>query len=227
MGLWLMHFQRTDMARLVKKDESVKLLRETGPRVMRLQLGIGPVNHPNEPLQARPHEGGAELLVALALAEVEDEVRQTGPVHQVLVAAAQGGGDAHDLHVGVPAVGGGDGAGVGAAADEPGGGVAVGLLAELADVELVAGAAHAGGAGVADVAVVGPDDGFGAGAAVLEEAGEGLEHVGVAEVPGFVAAVVHGFVVFFGVCWRVSRRKGKEEKKQTKLKMKKKGKKKG
>src|SRR5215218_8831370 len=69
------------------------------------------------------------------------------------------------------------------------------LPAELTDVQLLSDHAHLGVAGVPDMRVVGPDHGLGSGAPRLEQVLESFEHVGVAQIPGLRAAIIHDAVV--------------------------------
>src|SRR5690606_14613026 len=114
-----------------------------------------------------------------------------------LVGIPAGGEDALGLVVAVPVRRGGDGAGVGAETDQRG------LLApafadQLADVVFAAHPAHLGRAGIADMAVVRPDQRPGSGPAMLEQVIERLGHVAVAQVPAFRAAIVHDPVIALG-----------------------------
>ena len=195
-----MRLHGLDGIRLVEPDQPVKLPRQNGRRVVRLSLGIRSVDDTDEPLQPLLHQRLSKFLTTPPLPQVEHKVRDTRGMHELLVAVGQARIHPHDAHIRVPAVGGRHGARVGEAADAQGLLRAKRLLAQLADVVLVARPAHARGPRVANVAVVSPHDGLGARAAVLEDAGQGLEHVRVAQVPRLVAGVVHGLVVVLCVC---------------------------
>src|SRR5436190_23602550 len=84
-----------------------------------------------------------------------------------------------DLHRTVPVTGGGDRASVRAHADQRGLGPPA-LTAELTNVNLVTYLAHLGLAGVTNMGIVRPNDGFGIRPAPIEEMLQGFEHVGVA-----------------------------------------------
>ena len=72
------------------------------------------------------------------------------------------------------------------------------LPEELADVdEAVAG--HVGGAGVADVGVVLPDQPLGPGSEVAGDPVDRVGHVVIADVPRLTVAAHHGAVVVLGV----------------------------
>ena len=72
------------------------------------------------------------------------------------------------------------------------------LAAELADVQLIACDAHIGMAGITDMSVVRPDDRLGIRAFGVEQVLERLEHVRVAQVPAFRAAIIHDAVIALG-----------------------------
>ena len=72
------------------------------------------------------------------------------------------------------------------------------LPAQLADIELAAGA-HLGGGGVADVGVVRPHHRLGVGPVKCEQRVQGVEHVTVTQIPRLDLAVVHHAVVALGI----------------------------
>ena len=82
---------------------------------------------------------------------------------------------------------------------DEGGTPAKALPAQLADIQLATRRPHFGVAGVADVGVVRPDHDLRLGPARREDSFQRVEHVPVAQVPGFVRAVVHDPIVSLGV----------------------------
>lgn len=114
-----------------------------------------------------------------------------------LVAVAMRRPHALDLHVAAPVGGGRHRAGVRAKTDQCRL-IAKPLSAELADVQLFADDAHFGVTGVAYMGIMRPDNCLGLRSTRLEEMFERLEHVRVAQVPGFRAAIVHDPIVALG-----------------------------
>ena len=106
-------------------------------------------------------------------------------------------GDALDLHRAVPVGRGGDRAAIGAEADQ-GGVVAEALARELADIMLAADLAHLGELGIADMRIMRPDHGLGAGPAMLKQPLQRVEHVLVAQIPRHRVAVIHHPVILLG-----------------------------
>ena len=97
----------------------------------------------------------------LAFAQVEQEARDAGVMAWPLVAVGQRRPTRLTFIGCVPVVGRGDRAGMGAEADQPRLRRRTVSLRQLADVQLVAQHAHVGEGGVADMAVVRPDDRLG------------------------------------------------------------------
>src|SRR5690606_1288439 len=94
----------------------------------------------------------------------------------------------------IPVVGRGDGPGMGAEADQRAF-VTPALAHQLSDVVLAPYPSYLGRAGVADVAVVRPDQRLRVGTALLQQVIERIGHMLVAQVPALGAAVVHHPVV--------------------------------
>src|SRR5689334_17571398 len=72
------------------------------------------------------------------------------------------------------------------------------FAAKLADVQLLAQVAHLGETRVSNMGVVCPHDGLGTCAARLNQMLQRLEHMRVAQVPGFRAAVIHDAIIALG-----------------------------
>ena len=83
---------------------------------------------------------------------------------------------------------------MGAEADQPRIGFEL-LLGQLADVQFVAMHAHVGEGGVADVAVVRPDDRLRIRTFGREDHVQRVEHVRIAQIPRFSPAVVHDAII--------------------------------
>src|SRR5688572_5094600 len=72
------------------------------------------------------------------------------------------------------------------------------LTAKLPDIQLLADDAHFGIAGVADVRVMRPYDGFRIWPACFQKMPQRLEHVGIAQVPRIGAAIIHDAIIALG-----------------------------
>src|SRR3954453_21795768 len=99
--------------------------------------------------------------------------------------------DRLDLHRRIPVAGGGDRPAIGAEADENDV-IAIGGMAQLAEIELAL-PAHGRGGGIAGMRVVRPPPGLAA-LAMAEQRLQRLEHVTVAQIPRLARAAIHDAV---------------------------------
>lgn len=178
-------------------DDGVELFGEVGFEVVGGAFCVGAVDDADGAFEEGFIERAREFGVG---ADVQEKIVQAGLVEEIFEAVRQAWANAFDFGGSIPIVGGHDGASVGGEAEVPA--VAVVTFADqLAEVEFTA-FGHLGGARVAEMGVVSPDDGFWFFAVffqVGEKVVEGVGHVGVAKVPGVRAAAIHGAVIMFGV----------------------------
>ena len=116
---------------------------------------------------------------------------------QPFIAVPARGVDAHGLTLSIPVVGSTDRATMRSEANQ-GDIVAPAFARQLAYIMLSADRTHIGGAGIADMAVVGPYNGLRIFSPIFEQMPERVRHVAIAQVPAFAATVIHDAVVFLG-----------------------------
>src|SRR3970040_1406120 len=114
---------------------------------MRKQLGCGPVNDADGPLEQRLGKLGADALL-LARTRLEEERRNVRLARAALVGIVSRRAHALDLHGAVPVGSRGDRAAVGAEADQRGL-IAEAVARELPDIVLAPYLAHFGELGIA------------------------------------------------------------------------------
>ena len=166
-------------ARFVEPHKCVELLRETRAGVMTEQLALGTVDDSNEAFELLLRESPPQDLI---FRELEQEPILAAVVHQSLITIPAGGKHPLDLHWTVPLGGGRNRPRMSAKADQHSA-LPEMFAAKLADIELFANGAHLGVTRVADVRVVRPDDRLRPIPVRFEDMDEGLEHMGVAQIP--------------------------------------------
>ena len=107
--------ERCDGVALVEPGVLVELPRQYRLEIVAGQLGVGPIDDADGPLQPRPGQPVAHGTVAM---QWQHERRAAGLVAEALVASGPRGHDVLDLHRPVPVRGGRNRAVVGAEADD-------------------------------------------------------------------------------------------------------------
>lgn len=163
---------------------------------MALQFGVGTVDNSDKTFEPRLDQATAKALIA---AKLEKAPRHTGVVKLALVAVRPRGPHLHHFHLAVPVRRGGHGTPMGAKSDQAC--CASELIStKLTEVQLLPDDTHLREAGIADMRVVRPDHCLRLGTLRLEDMPQGLEHVGIAQIPRFGASVIHDPIVAFGGC---------------------------
>ena len=168
-----------------------------GAEIVAAALGLGAVNHANGTFEPRLVQGQRKLGMA---GEVNQKVAQASGMKLGFVALRQSRAHRFALGRAVPIRGGRHRAVVGAKAHEQG--LAPKALAhQLPQIEFAA-RMHGGGAGVAQVRVVGPDHHLGRAGGLVKVAHkrqQRVHHVLVTQVPGRCFGPKHAAVVLLGV----------------------------
>lgn len=125
---------------------------------MRQKLRLGPVDHPDRPLEQRLGQGIADMFL-LARPGFEEEGGDARITTASLIGIVARWPHALNLHWAVPFRRCGDRAAIGAEADQSSF-VVEAIMRELPDIVLAAHLAHLGELGIADMGVMCPDNGL-------------------------------------------------------------------
>src|SRR5215207_4251630 len=139
---------------LVEPDIGIELLRQGSIRVVAQEFCLGPVDHADEPLQARLEQALAKRIMP-SFPKIEQETGDAREVAEPLATLPMRGTDALHRHGPAPIGRCRDRAGMRTEADQSGP-ITEGLATELPDVQLLPDNAHAG---IADMGVVRPEAG--------------------------------------------------------------------
>src|SRR3954468_7341053 len=113
--LAVFRLQWSDRRSLVEPDKGIELLRQRSLRIVAHQLGIGPINDPDEPLQTRFEQPPPERFVT---AGIQQEPGHASVMTKPFVAVPVRRPHALNFHVAVPVRGGSDRAGVWSETDQ-------------------------------------------------------------------------------------------------------------